>query len=105
VSAATIRRGQQNNSFINSGLTCGGRLARLLLCCWGGDQPQGERTAILQETIMNTRTSSKLAAFAFALMMNGFIIVGVAYLFDAQTQQHSSLLSLAKQIATFQWLI
>jgi hypothetical protein len=54
---------------------------------------------------MNTRTSSKLAAFAFALMMNGFIIVGVAYLFDAQTQQHSSLLSLAKQIATFQWLI
>jgi hypothetical protein len=39
---------------------------------------------------MNTRISSKL---------------GVAYLFDAQTQQHSSLISLAKQIATFQWLI
>jgi hypothetical protein len=54
---------------------------------------------------MNTRTSSKLAAFAIALMMNGFIIGGVAFLFDAQTQQHSSLLSLAKQIATFQWLI
>jgi hypothetical protein len=68
-------------------------------------QPQGERTAILQETSMNTRISSKLAAFAIALMMNSFIIGGVAYLFDAQTQQHSSLISLAKQIATFQWLI
>jgi hypothetical protein len=29
-------------------------------------------------------------------MMNGFIIGGVAYLFDAQTQQHSPLLSLAR---------
>jgi hypothetical protein len=105
VSAATIRRGQQNNCFINSGLTCDRFLARLLLHCGGGDQPQGERTAILQETIMNTRISSKLAAFAIALMMNSFIIGGVAYLFDAQTQQHSSLISLAKQIATFQWLI
>ncbi|HZE43451.1 MAG TPA: hypothetical protein VE058_06700 [Steroidobacteraceae bacterium] len=54
---------------------------------------------------MNTRISSKLAAFAIALMMNSFIIGGVAYLFDAQTQQHSSLISLAKQIATIQWLI
>jgi hypothetical protein len=54
---------------------------------------------------MNTRTSSKLAAFAIALIMNSFILGGVAYLFDAQTQQHSSLISLAKQIATFQWLI
>jgi hypothetical protein len=105
VSAATIRCGQQNNSFINIGLTCDRRLARLLLRCWQGDQSHDERTAILQETIMNTRTSSKLAAFAIALMMNSFIIGGVAYLFDAQTQQHSSLISLAKQIATFQWLI
>jgi hypothetical protein len=54
---------------------------------------------------MNTRTSSKLAAFAIALMMNGLIIGGVAYLFDAQTQQHSSLISLAKQLAAFRWLI
>jgi uncharacterized membrane protein len=70
-----------------------------------GAQSQRERTAILQETSMNTQISSKLAAFAIALMMNSFIIGGVAYLFDAQTQQHSSLISLAKQIATFQWLI
>jgi len=54
---------------------------------------------------MNTRTSSKLAAFAIALMMNGFIIGGVAYLFDAQSQQRSSLISLAKQLAAFKWLI
>jgi hypothetical protein len=54
---------------------------------------------------MNTRTSSKLAAFAIALMMNGFIIGGVAYLFDAQTHQHSSPISLAERMATFRWLI
>jgi hypothetical protein len=54
---------------------------------------------------MNTRTSSKLAAFAIALMMNSFIIGGVAYLFDAQAHQHSPLISLAEQIATFRWLI
>jgi hypothetical protein len=77
----------------------------LALLSVGEINPQGEQTAILQETAMNTRTSSKLAAFAIALMMNSFIIGGVAYLFDAQTQQHSSLISLTKQIATFQWLI
>jgi hypothetical protein len=54
---------------------------------------------------MNIRTSSKLAAFAIALMMNSFIIGVVAYLFDAQTHQHSPLISLAEQIATFRWLI
>jgi len=77
----------------------------LALLLAGEIQPYGKQTAIPQETIMNTRISSKLAAFAIALMMNSFIIGGVAYLFDAQTQQHSSLLSLAKQIAAFQWLI
>jgi hypothetical protein len=54
---------------------------------------------------MNTQISAKLAAFAIALMMSSFTIGGVAYLLDAQTQQHSSLISLAKQIATFRWLI
>jgi hypothetical protein len=105
VSAANIRCTLQNNSFKNSGLTHDGCLARLLLCCQWGDQPQGEQTAIIQETFMNTRISSKLAALAIALMMNSLIIGGVAYLFDAQTQQHASLISVARQIATFQWLI
>ena len=54
---------------------------------------------------MNTRISAKLAAFAIAIMMNGFIFGGVAYLFDAQTQQHLSVISVAKQLAAFQWLI
>ncbi len=54
---------------------------------------------------MNTRISAKLAALAVALMMNGFIIGGVAYLFDVQTQQHLSLISFAKQLVAFQWLI
>jgi hypothetical protein len=54
---------------------------------------------------MNTRISAKLAALAIALMMNGFIMGGVAYLFDVQTQQHLSLTSFAKQLAAFEWLI
>jgi hypothetical protein len=54
---------------------------------------------------MKTRISSKLAALAIALMMNGFILGGVAYLFDLQTQQHMSVISFAKQLATLQWLI
>jgi hypothetical protein len=54
---------------------------------------------------MATRISAKLAALSIALMMNGFIIGGVAYLFDAQTQGHSSVISFAKQLAAFQWLI
>jgi hypothetical protein len=54
---------------------------------------------------MNTRISTKLAALAIALMMNGLILGGVAYLFDVQTQQPLSLLALAKQIAAFQGLI
>jgi hypothetical protein len=54
---------------------------------------------------MNSRISSKLAALAIALTMNAFIIGGVAVLFDMQTPQHLSAISLAKQLATFQWLI
>jgi hypothetical protein len=59
----------------------------------------------LQETLMNTRISSKLAALAVALMMNGFLFGGVAYLFDAQTPQHLSVFTFAKQMAAFQWVI
>ena len=54
---------------------------------------------------MNTRISSKLAALAIALMLNTVILGGVAYLFDAQTYPYATLISLAKQIAAFQWLI
>lgn len=54
---------------------------------------------------MNTRISSKLSALAVALIMNGLLFGGVAYLFDAQTQPHQSLISLAKRIVSIQWLI
>jgi hypothetical protein len=43
---------------------------------------------------MNTQISSKLAALAIALMMNTAIIAAVAYLFGAQFQQHSTIVSL-----------
>jgi hypothetical protein len=54
---------------------------------------------------MNTRISSKLAALAIALMMNSLIIGGVAFLFDAQTQPHPAVLTFAKQMAAFKWVI
>ena len=44
---------------------------------------------------MNTQISTKLVALAVALMMNGFILGGVAYLFNAQGSQHV-VLSLAE---------
>jgi hypothetical protein len=43
---------------------------------------------------MNTQISSKLAALAIALMMNTAIVAAVAYLFDAQIQRHSTVVSL-----------
>jgi hypothetical protein len=48
---------------------------------------------------MNTQISSKLAAFAVALMMNSLIIGGVAYLFDVQIGQHSNSISLDRATA------
>jgi hypothetical protein len=101
VSAATTFGIIKNNSLNNRDLTPLLGLARLLLCPDRGEPPL--RKANIQETIMNTRISSKLAALAIALMMNGFIIGGVASLFDAQ--QHLSVISFAKQLAPFQWLI
>jgi hypothetical protein len=45
---------------------------------------------------MNTQISNKLAALAVALMMNGLIIGGVAYMFNAQLHQHAAFISLAQ---------
>jgi hypothetical protein len=44
---------------------------------------------------MNTQISSKFAALAVALMMNSLIIGGVAYLFNGQQHQHTTIISLA----------
>jgi hypothetical protein len=44
---------------------------------------------------MNTQISTKLAALAVALMMNGLLMGGVAYVFNGQLHQHSAIISLA----------
>jgi hypothetical protein len=49
---------------------------------------------LLEDMHMNTQISSKLAALAIALMMNTALVAAVAYLFDAQIQQHPTVVSL-----------
>ncbi|MDP9083009.1 MAG: hypothetical protein M3N50_04510 [Pseudomonadota bacterium] len=44
---------------------------------------------------MNTPISSKLAAFAIALMMNSLMIGGVAYLFNGALHPHAPVTSRA----------
>ena len=46
---------------------------------------------------MNTQISSKLAAVLVALMMNGLILGGVAYLFSDPSAQNSNDSSMAEQ--------
>ena len=53
---------------------------------------------------MNT-ISSKLAALAAALLMNGLILSAVGYLFEVQAQPHLSVVSFARQLAAHQWFI
>ena len=48
---------------------------------------------------MNTQISTKLAALAVALMVNSVMIGGIAYLFNAQLQQHGCR-SIATMAAT-----
>jgi hypothetical protein len=70
--------------------------------------PKWLPAAILKETFMTTRISTKLAALAIALMMNSILFGGVAYLFGTQAHQHSPLVALivlVKQIGTFHVLI
>jgi len=53
---------------------------------------------------MNT-LSSKLTAFAAALVMNSVIMGAVGYLFEIQSHPHMSVISFARQIVAHQWLI
>jgi len=53
---------------------------------------------------MNT-LSSKLTAFAAALVMNSLIMGAVGYLFEIQSHPHMSVISFARQIVAHQWLI
>jgi hypothetical protein len=49
---------------------------------------------------MNTSISTKLAALALALMVNSVIMGGIAYLFNAQLQAPTAVMSLANAGST-----
>ena len=48
---------------------------------------------------MNTSISTKLTALALALMVNSVIMGGMAYLFNAQLQAPTAVMSLASTAA------
>ena len=48
---------------------------------------------------MNTSISTKLAALALALMVNSVIMGGIAYLFNAQLQAPTAVMSLVNATA------
>jgi hypothetical protein len=54
---------------------------------------------------MNSQISTKLAAFAVALMLNSLIIGGVAYLFDTQIDQRAMSVSMDSQVVRLKALI
>jgi len=49
--------------------------------------------------------SSKLAALAAALLMNGLVMGAVGYLFELQSHPHMSVISLARAVVAHRWLI
>jgi hypothetical protein len=53
-------------------------------------------TALTKETLMNTQISSKLAAFAAALMMSSLMMGGVTYLLEGHIQQPSLSVAVAR---------
>jgi hypothetical protein len=44
---------------------------------------------------MNSKISTKLAALGMALMMNGLILGGIAYLFNGQPLEHPPIVAMA----------
>ena len=53
---------------------------------------------------MNT-LSTKLTALAATLLMNGLVMGAVGYLFEIQSHPHMSVISFARRVVTYQWLI
>jgi hypothetical protein len=47
--------------------------------------------------------SSKLTAFAAALMVNGLVMGAVGYFFALQSHPHLSAISFAKAVVAHQW--
>jgi hypothetical protein len=58
----------------------------------------------LKETHMNT-LSTKLTAFAAALLMNGLVMGAVGFLFELQSHPHMSVIAFARAVVAHQWLI
>jgi|SRR5579862_3573088 hypothetical protein len=83
----------QNKALKTSDLTsCGPGTALALSLVHGSNEPM---TAPTKETCMNTQITSKLAAFAAALMMSTLIMGGVAYLLEGRIQQPSLSVAIA----------
>jgi hypothetical protein len=57
----------------------------------------------LSETHMNT-LSSKLTAFAAALMVNGLVMGALGYLFVLQSHPNMSAIAFARAVVSHQWL-
>jgi hypothetical protein len=49
---------------------------------------------------MSTTISSKLTALAAALLINGFIMGAVGYMFEIQSHPHMSVTSFARQLVS-----
>jgi hypothetical protein len=49
--------------------------------------------------------STKLTAFAAALLMNGLVMGAVGFLFELQSHPHMSVLAFARAVVAHQWLI
>jgi hypothetical protein len=64
---------------------------------------QASTTATYQETPMNT-LSTKLTAFAAALIANGLVMSAVGYLFALQAQPHLSAIAFAHKVVTHRWV-
>lgn len=52
-----------------------------------------------------TTLSSKLTAFAAALVMNSLIMGAVGFLFEIQSHPNMSVISFARAVVAHQWLI
>jgi hypothetical protein len=51
-----------------------------------------------------TTLSSKLTAFAAAIVVNGLVMGALGFLFEIQSNPHMSVLSFARAVAAHQWL-
>jgi len=53
---------------------------------------------------MNSTITSKFAALGVALLMNSFLLGGVAYLFNSEAQANTPVISVAQVLAPTQTL-